>query len=259
MWHHPATVKARLRRWSGIVFRPVAVAFDPRLERLEQRIVDRVAAPLLARLDALERHVATDADTAAEMGVLQSRLLARLEGRLAAAGSAAGAGGGAGLVSSSHPVAVAWALGALASLGGSGRVALSAPGDPGLRLALVGLGFWVLAAGDVALPEHPRLLRFEEAGGDALDAAVVLCAEGPDGPVPVDAALTSALARRLRPGGMLLVSTPQRATDDVEAPLGGLRLVERSVVVPTPGGPWEVAADGSAGDGVALLRAVAAE
>src|SRR5581483_7204091 len=84
MWHHPATVKARVRRWSGVVFRPVAVAFDPRLERLEQRVVERVVGPLTARLDALERHVATDADTTAEMSITQSRLLARLEGRLAA-------------------------------------------------------------------------------------------------------------------------------------------------------------------------------
>jgi hypothetical protein len=85
----------------------------------------------------------------------------------------------------------------------------------------------------------------------------VLCGEGPDGPRPVPVELSAGLARRLRAGGMLLVSTPQRASDDLEAPLGGLRLVERMVAVPTPGGPWEVARDGSAGDGVALLHAVA--
>lgn len=255
MWHHPATVKARVRRWSGVVFRPVAVAFDPRLERLEQRVVERVVGPLTARLDALERHVATDADTTAEMSITQSRLLARLEGRLAAL-EAGGPGGDGGMVSSSHPVAVGWALGALAPLGGAGRVALSAPGDPGLPLALVGLGFDVLLMDDAPLPQHPRL-RGDD-GAAELDAAVVLCAEGADGPRAVDAGATARLARRLRGGGMLLVSTPQRAGDDVEAPLGGLRLVERSVVVPTAGGPWEVAADGSAGDGVALLRAVAA-
>lgn len=251
MWHHPATVKARVRRWSGVVFRPVAVAFDPRLEGLENRVVDRV----LARLDALERHVATDADTTAEMSITQSRLLARLEARLAAL-EAGGAAGGAAVVSSSHPVAVAWVLGALAGLEAPGRIALSAPGDPGLPLALVGLGHEVLVADDVALPEHPRLRR-DAADGGALDAAVVLCGEGPDGPRPVALDLTTALARRLRAGGTLLVSTPQRATNDVEAPLGGLRMVERAVAVPTPGGPWEVARDGSAGDGVALLRAVA--
>jgi hypothetical protein len=236
-----------------VVFRPVAIAFDPRLEGLEHRIVERV----LARIDAVERHVATDADTSAEMAITQSRLLARLEARLAAleAGGAPGGGEG-GMVSSSHPVAVAWALGALSSLGGAGRIALSAPGDPGLPLALVGLGHEVLVLGGAALPEHPRL-RADSGDGGPLDAAVVLCAEAADGPRPVDAGVTAGLARRLRPGGMLLVSTPQRATDDVEAPLGGLRLVERAVAVPTPGGPWEVAGDGSAGDGVALLRAVA--
>jgi uncharacterized coiled-coil protein SlyX len=79
MWHHPATVKARLRRWSGLVFRPVAVAFDPRLEGLEHRIVERVDA----RLSEVETRVAADAEVIAEMGITQSRLLARLEARLA--------------------------------------------------------------------------------------------------------------------------------------------------------------------------------
>src|SRR5579884_2009219 len=203
LWHHPATVKERVRRWSGVVFRPVAVAFDPRLEGLEHRVVERV----LGRLDALERHVATDADTAAEMGITQSRLLARLEARLAALESA-GSGSGAALVSSSHPVAVAWALGVLAGLPPPARIALSAPGDPGLPLALVGLGHVVSLVDDAALPEHPRLRRDTEESGE-LDAAVVLCAEGPDGPVAVDAALGARLARRLRLGGTLLVSTPQ--------------------------------------------------
>jgi hypothetical protein len=225
----------------------VAIAFDPRLEGLEHRIVERV----LARLDGLERHVATDADTTAEMGIVQSRLLARLEARLAALETP----GGAGMVSSSHPVAVAWVLGALASLEPGARIAVSAPGDPGLALALLGLGHTVLVLDDAALPDHPRLRR--DLGDGELDAAVALCGEGPDGPRPVAAALTAGLGRRLRPGGTLLVSTPQRATDDLEAPLGGLRMVERVVAVPTPGGPWEVAGDGSAGDGVALLRAVA--
>jgi hypothetical protein len=226
----------------------VAIAFDPRLEGLEQRIVERV----LARLDAVERHVATDADTTAEMSITQSRLLARLDVRLAALEG----GGGGGMVSSSHPVAVAWVLGALAGVAVPGRIALSAPGDPGLMLALVGLGHDVLVMDDVALPQHPRLRR-DTGDGGGLDAAVVLCAEGPDGPAAVPVSLSAGLGRRLRAGGMLLVSTAQRATDDVEAPLGGLRLVERMVAVPTAGGPWEVARDGSAGDGVALLRAVA--
>jgi hypothetical protein len=238
----------------------VAIAFDPRLEGLEHRIVERV----LARLDGLERHVATDADTAAEMAITQSRLLARLEARLAGLESGGGSGGSAGaeaLVSSSHPVAVAWALGALGTVGaaaaGAARIALSAPGDPGLPLALVGLGHEVLVLDDGPLADHPRLRRDDPGGGEELDAAIVLCGEGPDGPRPVRAGLTAGVARRLRAGGTLLVGTPQRAGDDIEAVLGGLRLVERRVVVPTPGGPWEVAGDGSAGDGVALLRAVA--
>ncbi|HXA29259.1 MAG TPA: hypothetical protein VN193_10995 [Candidatus Angelobacter sp.] len=243
-------MKARVRRWSGVVFRPVAIAFDPRLEGLEHRIVERV----LARLDAVERHVATDADTAAEMTVTQSRLLARLDARLAALEAGSGGAVPAALLSS-HPVAVAWVMGALAGLEAPGRLAVAAPGDPGLPLALVGLGHTVLVADTVTLPEHPRLRRDE--GDGSLDAAVVLCGEGPDGPLPVPVEVVAGLAQRLRAGGTLLVSTPQRATDDVEAPLGGLRLVERMVVVPTPGGPWEVARDGSAGDGVALLRAVA--
>jgi len=239
-----------------VVFRPVAVAFDPRLEGLEHRVVER----LVARLDAMEGHVASDADAAAEMAITQSRLLARLEARLAALEARLGggaAGGGAAMLSSSHPVAVAWALGALVGLAVPSRVAVSAPGDPGLGLALAGLGHDVLVLDEGAsLPEHPRL-RPDLDGGARLDAAVALCGEGPDGPVPVDVALTRALAGRLEQGGVLLVSTPQRASDDVEAPLGGLRLVERLVAVPTAGGPWEVARDGSAGDGVALLRAVA--
>lgn len=236
-----------------MVFRPVAVAFDPRLEGLEHRVVERI----LARLDALERHVATDADTAAEMGIVQSRLLARLEGRLAALEGGAGRGSdAAAMLSSSHPVAVAWVLGALSGLTPPARIALSAPGDAGLPLALVGLGHEVAVVDAVPLPEHPRLRRDGPEAG-TLDAAVVLCAEGADGPVPVDAAVVAGLAPRLRPGGSLLVSTPQRSGDDPEAALAGLRLVERSAVVPTPGGPWEVAGDGSAGDGVGLLRAVA--
>jgi hypothetical protein len=80
MWHHPATVKARVRRWSGLVFRPVAVAFDPRLEGLEHRVVER----LERRLDEMETRVAADAEVMAEMTITQSRLLARLESRLAA-------------------------------------------------------------------------------------------------------------------------------------------------------------------------------
>lgn len=80
MWHHPATVKARLRRWSGVVFRPVAIAFDPRLEGMEHRIVERIES----RLTAMEQRVATDAEVTAEMTITQSRLLARLDARLAA-------------------------------------------------------------------------------------------------------------------------------------------------------------------------------
>ena len=61
---------------SGVLFRPVAVAFDPRLEGLEHR--------LRLRLEELENHVATDAEVAAEMTTLQARSLGRLEERLAA-------------------------------------------------------------------------------------------------------------------------------------------------------------------------------
>jgi hypothetical protein len=58
------------------VFRPVAVAFDPRLEGLEHR--------LNLRIEEMENHVATDAEVAAEMTTLQARSLGRLEERLVA-------------------------------------------------------------------------------------------------------------------------------------------------------------------------------
>jgi hypothetical protein len=69
-------VKARLRRISALVFRPVAVAFDPRIEGLEYR--------LRQRLLELENHVATDAEVAVEMTTLQARSLGGVERRLAA-------------------------------------------------------------------------------------------------------------------------------------------------------------------------------
>jgi BMFP domain-containing protein YqiC len=78
-------VKARLRRISGVIFRPIAVAFDPRLDRLEQH--------LLARIEQLENHVATDTEVASEMTITQARALARLENRLAAIEERLGAGG----------------------------------------------------------------------------------------------------------------------------------------------------------------------
>jgi hypothetical protein len=257
MWHHPATVKARLRRWSGVVFRPVAIALDPRLEGLEGRIVERIES----RLEAVERHVATDADVIAEMSITQSRLLARLEARLAALEARQDAG--AAVAGGSRPVATAWAIAALGGLRAPARVAVSAPGDAGLPLALVGLGHEVLLVdGDAVAPAHPRVRHdvgtsaAGEAVGRDLDAAVVLCAEGAAGPAPVDAALAARLAARLRPGGMLLLASPQSTAAGLDELLGGLRVVERLVAAPGTGGVWEVARDGgAAGDGVALLRA----
>lgn len=69
-------MKARVKRLSGQVFKPVAVALDPRLEALEHR--------LRLRMDQLENHVATDAEVATEMTITQARALDRLEARLEA-------------------------------------------------------------------------------------------------------------------------------------------------------------------------------
>jgi len=170
------------------VFRPVAVAFDPRLEGLEHRIVERVDA----RLDEMETRVATDAEVIAEMGITQSRLLARLEVRLAELEARLGGDGGGG------GVTVA-ALRALAELPAPARVAVSSPGDVSLAVALAGLGHdvVVLDAG-AAVPSDARI-RVGDLDGAQLDAAVVLG--------DVDAALVGQAAARLRPGGMLLVAS----------------------------------------------------
>lgn len=251
MWHHPATVKARLRRWSGLVFRPVAVAFDPRLEGLEHRVVERIES----RLEAMERHVASDAEVTAEMTITQSRLLARLESRLAALEERLAVPVG------SRALVAAWVLGGLAGLRVPARIGVAAAGDAGLAMALAGLGHEVvLLGGGAEAVEHPRIRR--DGGGGAaqrdLDAAVVVCAEGTSGPAPVDGALTSQAVARLGEGGLLLLAAPQSQAGALEALLGGLDVEERAVAVRGPSGVWEVARDGAAGaDGVALLRAAA--
>lgn len=255
MWHHPATVKARLRRWSGLVFRPVAVAFDPRLEGLEHRLVERMGA--------MERRVATDAEVTAEMTITQSRLLARLEARLASLESRlAGEPAAAEPGWSSRPVAVGWALGILNGLGGPARIGLSSPGDAGLPVSLAALGHEVVlldSSSNAGVPAHPRI--HVASAGDAardLDAALVLCPDSAAGPAPVDAALAARAAARLRPGGTLLLATPQSTAGGLDELLGGLQLESTTLAAPGPAGLWEVAPDGvPAGDGLALLRATA--
>jgi len=256
MWHHPATVKARLRRWSGLVFRPVAVAFDPRLEGLEHRLVERIAA--------MERHVASDAEVTAEMTITQSRLLARLESRLAALEERLGTAAAAVAAEpgwSSRPVAVGWALGILNGLGGPARIGLSSPGDAGLPVSLAALGHDVVLLDPVGapLPAHPRIHApsADDAARD-LDAALVLCPDSAAGPAPLDATLAARAAARLRAGGTLLLATPQSTAGGLDELLGGLRLESTTLAAPGPAGMWEVVSDGApAGDGLALLRATA--
>jgi hypothetical protein len=67
-------MKALLRRFFSILFRPVAVAVDPRLEVFENRLSNR--------MDQLENHVGTDAEVSAELAVTQGRTLASIDERL---------------------------------------------------------------------------------------------------------------------------------------------------------------------------------
>ncbi len=243
MWHHPTTVKARLRRWSGVVFRPVAIAFDPRLDGLEHRIVERIEA----RLGAVESNVATDAEVTAEMTITQSRLLARLEARLAAIEERVGRGSGAA------PLVAAWVIGALAGLRVPARVGVWAPGDASLAVALAGLGHSVVVIdAAAAVPSHPRIRR-DDGGAAELDAAVLL-----GGEAGLDVALVARAAARLRSGGMVLLSAPQRQAGELDEAAAELRVEEKVVAAPAASGVWEVARDGApGGDGVALLRAAA--
>jgi hypothetical protein len=74
MWHHRADMKNFLRRLFALMFKPVAISMDSRLEGLEHR--------LMQRMDRLENHVGTDAEVSAELAITLSRTLARIEERL---------------------------------------------------------------------------------------------------------------------------------------------------------------------------------
>jgi hypothetical protein len=67
-------MKQFLRRLFALVFKPVAISMDSRLEGLEHR--------LTLRMDQMENHVATDAEVSAELAITLSRTLARIEKRL---------------------------------------------------------------------------------------------------------------------------------------------------------------------------------
>jgi hypothetical protein len=259
MWHHPATVKARVRRWSGLAFRPVAVAFDPRLEGLEHRVVER----LERRLAEVETRVAADAEVMAEMTITQSRLLARLESRLAALEGGAGDDGPG--FPGWAPIVSGWVLGTLAALRAPARIGLMAVGEPGMALALVGLGHEVVLLEEgTPAPVHPRVRRLEVMSRDvgSLDAAVLLGA-GAGGVVAVDAARSAAIAALLSEGGVLLATAPLAEAAVLEALVdtqrSGLHPAERLVAAPGSAGVWEVMREGApaGGEGVVLLRAIA--
>lgn len=74
-----------LRRIFRFLFWPVAVALDPRLRQLQDEVK--------GRMDRLEDHVTTDVAVAAEMAVVQRRLLGRLEARIEALEAALAAAG----------------------------------------------------------------------------------------------------------------------------------------------------------------------
>ena len=74
-----------LRRIFRVLFWPVAVALDPRLRQLQDEVK--------GRMDLLEDHVTTDVAVAAEMAVVQRRLLGRLEARIEALEAALAAAG----------------------------------------------------------------------------------------------------------------------------------------------------------------------
>jgi hypothetical protein len=141
-------------------------------------------------------------------------------------------------------------------------VGLTAVGDPGMALALVGLGHEVVLIEEgTPAPVHPRVRRLDSSspGAMALDAAVLLGA-GAGGAAAVDAARLAMVAELLGDDGLLLCTAPAADAAALDVLPPGLHPAERVLAAPGTGGVWEVMREGTpaGGEAVVLLRATAA-